>query len=57
MHGDTRAEQTIWGMHSVNGDSLINEERSALLTEIEETDWDPEENPEDGEGREQLREQ
>ncbi|MBN3931963.1 hypothetical protein IQ279_20425 [Streptomyces verrucosisporus] len=42
-----------WGMHSVNGDSLTDEERSALLTEIEETNWDPEEDPKDGGGREQ----
>ncbi len=39
-------------MHSVNGDSLTDEERLALLTEIEETNWNPPEGPEDGEDRE-----
>ncbi|MGI5437709.1 hypothetical protein ACQEV4_09780 [Streptomyces shenzhenensis] len=35
-----------WGMHSVNGDSLSRRQRKALLTEIKETNW----NPDDGAG-------
>ncbi|MCH5677334.1 hypothetical protein [Streptomyces gilvus] len=32
-----------WGMHSVNGESLSHRERKALLTEIKETNWGPDE--------------
>ncbi|MET7737963.1 hypothetical protein ABZT02_42740 [Streptomyces sp. NPDC005402] len=32
-----------WGMHSVNGESLSRRERKALLTEIKETNWGPDE--------------
>lgn len=32
-----------WAMHSVNGDSLSRRQRKALLTEIKETNWNPEE--------------
>ncbi|WP_406320223.1 hypothetical protein [Streptomyces sp. NBC_01637] len=38
-----------WAMHSVNGDSLSRCKRNALLTEIKETNWNPEED--DGTGK------
>ncbi|MFE7356901.1 hypothetical protein ACFU8Q_27985 [Streptomyces sp. NPDC057543] len=38
-----------WAMHSVNGDSLSRGKRKALLAEIRETNWNPEDDQDTGE--------